>query len=205
MTKIRSFLQLSLLIIAATFSFGIAPSYAVDNSEQAALDFVKGTAEKGLTFLSNPSATQENKKQEFKKLLNNSFDMDTIGRFALGRYWNTASPAQQKEYSALFKKMVVEVYTQRFGDYKGQKFEVKSARPVGNGDALVTSFIIPTDGGDNIQVDWRVRNKNGAMKIVDVLVSGVSMSVTQRSDFSSVIQQGGGKIDVLIDYLRKKA
>jgi phospholipid transport system substrate-binding protein len=131
--------------------------------------------------------------------------MDTIGRFALGRYWNTASPAQQKEYSALFKKMVVEVYTQRFGDYKGQKFEVKSARPVGNGDALVTSFIIPTDGGDNIQVDWRVRNKNGAMKIVDVLVSGVSMSVTQRSDFSSVIQQGGGKIDVLIDYLRKKA
>jgi phospholipid transport system substrate-binding protein len=101
--------------------------------------------------------------------------------------------------------MVVNVYTQRFGDYKGQKFEVKSARPVGNDDVLVSSFIVPTDGSDNIQVDWRVRNRGGSIKIVDVLVAGVSMSVTQRSDFSSVIQRGGGKLDVLIDYLKQKS
>ncbi|HAJ90272.1 MAG TPA: hypothetical protein DCM27_04565 [Rhodospirillaceae bacterium] len=131
--------------------------------------------------------------------------MEAIGRFTLGRYWNVATPAQQTEYQALFRKMVVNVYAQRFGDYKGQKFEVKSARPVGNEDVLVSSFIIPTDGSDNIQVDWRVRNRGGSFKIVDVLVAGVSMSVTQRSDFSSVIQRGGGKLDVLIDYLKQKS
>jgi phospholipid transport system substrate-binding protein len=100
--------------------------------------------------------------------------------------------------------MVVNDYTQRFGDYKGQKFQVKSARPVGNGDVLVSSEIIPTDGTEAIQVDWRVRPKSGTYKIVDVLVAGVSMSVTQRSDFSSVIQRGGGKVDVLINYLKQK-
>jgi phospholipid transport system substrate-binding protein len=174
-------------------------------NEQGALDFVKATAEKGLTFLSKPNSTEAEKTAEFKKLLNNSFDMDSIARFSLGRYWNTANAAQQKEYTALFKKMVVNVYTQRFGDYKGQKFEVKSARPVGNGDVLVMSHIIPTDGSDSIQVDWRVRNKAGTFKIVDVLVAGVSMSVTQRSDFSSVIQRGGGTIDVLINHLKQKS
>lgn len=174
-------------------------------NEQGALDFVKATAEKGLTFLSRPNSTEAEKTAEFKKLLNNSFDMDSIARFSLGRYWNTANAAQQKEYTALFKKMVVNVYTQRFGDYKGQKFEVKSARPVGNGDVLVMSQIIPTDGSDSIQVDWRVRNKAGTFKIVDVLVAGVSMSVTQRSDFSSVIQRGGGTIDVLINHLKQKS
>ncbi len=204
MSKMKSFLHLAIVMVAATLAF-TSTAHAIDNSEQAALDFVKATAEKGLTFLSQPNSTQEFKKQEFKKLLNNSFDMDTIARFSLGTYWNSSTPAQKKQYSDLFRKMVVNVYTERFGDYKGQKFEVKSARPVGNADALVTSYIVPTDGGDNIQVDWRVRNKNGVMKIVDVLVSGVSMSVTQRSDFSSVIQQGGGKIDVLIDYLKKKS
>lgn len=173
-------------------------------SEQAALNFVKATAEKGLTFLSKPNSTEAEKTAEFKALLNNSFDMDSIARFSLGRYWNTANAAQQKEYTALFRKMVVNVYTQRFGDYKGQKFEVKSARPVGNGDVLVMSHIIPTDGSDSIQVDWRVRNKAGTYKIVDVLVAGVSMSVTQRSDFSSVIQRGGGTIDVLINHLKQK-
>jgi phospholipid transport system substrate-binding protein len=186
----------------------LLPSLAIAqpaNTEQAAFDFVKATAEKGLTFLSRPNSTEAEKAAEFKTLLNNSFDMDSIAKFSLGRYWNTANPAQQKEYVALFKKMIVNVYTQRFGDYKGQQFEVKSARPVGNGDVLVMSQIIPTDGGDSIQVDWRVRNKAGTFKIVDVLVAGVSMSVTQRSDFSAVIQRGGGTIDVLINHLKQKS
>lgn len=183
----------------------VASAQAPTNNEQLALNFVKDTAEKGLTFLSKPNSSEEEKKAEFKKLLNSSFDMDSIGRFTLGRYWNVATPAQQTEYQALFRKMVVNVYAQRFGDYKGQKFEVKSARPVGNDDVLVSSFIVPTNGGDNIQVDWRVRNRGGALKVVDVLVAGVSMSVTQRSDFSSVIQRGGGKLDVLIDYLKQKS
>ena len=49
----------------------------------------------------------------------------------------------------------------------------------------------------------RVRERGGSMKILDVIVEGVSMSVTQRSDFSSVIQRGGGNVDVLLDHLRK--
>lgn len=198
---------LSTLAVAVTVLFGaaIVPAHADAASEQAALDFVKATVERGLTFLSKPNSTEDEKKAEFKSLLNSSFDMDSIGRFSLGRYWNTATPNQQKEYMALFRKMVINVYAQRFGDYKGQKFEVKSVRPVGGSDALVTSYIIPTDGTENVQVDWRVRNKGGSMKIVDVYVAGVSMSVTQRSDFASVIQQGGGKIDVLIKYLKDKS
>lgn len=198
----KSFLQLAFIALSAIFF--ASPSYAADSSEQEAVNFVKSTAERGLSFLSKPDSTMDEKKEEFRKLLGGSFDMDTIARFSLGRYWNTASANQQKEYTALFRKMVVNVYAQRFGEYKGQKFEVKSARPVGNGDFLVTSVIVPVDGGDNIQVDWRVRNKGGTNKIVDVLVAGVSMGVTQRADFASVIQQGGGKIDSLLKYLKER-
>lgn len=169
---------------------------------QGAFKFVQDTAERGLKFLSNPNADTAVKKQEFKKLLDNNFDLDTIGRFALGTYWRSATPAQQKEYLTLFRRMVVDVYTARFNDYKGQKFEAKSFRAVSQTDTLVTSYIIPADGSQNIQVDWRVRNKGGSYKIVDVLVSGVSMSVTQRSDFASVIQRGGGNVDVLLQHLR---
>lgn len=205
--KIAALLVLGSFVMPAAQAADATPVAvkAPANNEQLALNFVKDTAEKGLTFLSKPNSSEDEKKAEFKKLLNSSFDMEAIGRFTLGRYWNVATPAQQTEYQALFRKMVVNVYAQRFGDYKGQKFEVKSARPVGNEDVLVSSFIIPTDGSDNIQVDWRVRNRGGSFKIVDVLVAGVSMSVTQRSDFSSVIQRGGGKLDVLIDYLKQKS
>lgn len=209
----KNFPKVAILLLLGFLAFPVqaadlvavtAAPQSSNQNEQVALNFVKDTAEKGLTFLSKPNSSDEEKKAEFKKLLNSSFDMESIGRFTLGRYWNVATPAQQKEYQALFRRMVVNVYAQRFGDYKGQKFEVRSARPVGNSDVLVSSFIVPTDGSDDIQVDWRVRNRDGAIKIVDVLVAGVSMSVTQRSDFSSVIQRGGGKLDVLIDYLKQK-
>ncbi len=193
-----------LFLFAGILGFQTSASYAA-GSEAGALQFVKSTAEDGLKFLSNPKSTQEQKRAEFKKLLNNSFDLETIGRFSLGRYWNQATDTQKKEYLALFKKMVIDVYTGRFSDYKGQKFEVTTARAIGNADTLVSSQIIPTDGGENIQVDWRVRNKGSGFKIVDVYVAGVSMGVTQRSDFSSVIQKGGGNVDVLINHLKTKS
>lgn len=170
--------------------------------QQGAFNFVQSTAEKGLKFLSNPESTMDVKKQEFRKLLDNSFDLDTIGRFALGRYWNTATPAQQKDYLTQFRRMVVDVYAARFGDYKGQQFQAKSFSPINQTDTKVTSFIVPANGGENIQVDWRVRYKNGGYKIVDVIVSGVSMSATQRADFASVIQRGGGNVDALISQLK---
>ncbi len=53
-------------------------------------------------------------------------------------------------------------------------------------------------------VDWRVRQVGGGYKVVDILVEGVSMALTQRSDFASVIQRGGGDIEVLLEQLRQK-
>lgn len=184
-----------------------APAHAdmlVDVSAKGGAQlFIDNMAGRAIEFLGNSSMSQDAKRQQFEKLLRESFDMDTIGRFALGRYWKTATDAQKKEYMTLFRRMIVDVYSGRFSDYKGQKFETRGARPEGEKDTLVTSFIIPGDGPE-IQVDWRVRHKDGRYRIVDVIVEGVSMSVTQRSDFAAVIQRGGGDIGVLLNHLRSK-
>lgn len=164
--------------------------------------FIDGMAQRAVDFLAKTTMSQDQKAVEFRNLLQDSFDLETIGRFALGRYWNTATPDQRKEYQNLFRDMVVKVYSSRFKEYQGQKVETRSHRTDANGDVIVTSFIVPETGAE-IQVDWRTRNKNGKWKIVDVIVEGVSMSVTQRSDFSSVIQRGGGDMKVLLDYLKK--
>ncbi len=166
--------------------------------------FIDSMAQRGLGFLVDEKLSTDAKASKFKDLLEDSFDMNTIARFALGRYWRTASDAQKKEYMDLFKKMIVTVYTARFNDYEGQKFETRSVRQDGDKDAIVSSFLVP-DNGSEVQIDWRVRKKNGSYQVIDVMVEGVSMSVTQRSDFSSVIQRGGGNIDVLLEHLRQQA
>ena len=100
--------------------------------------------------------------------------------------------------------MVVNVYAQRFQDYSGQGFQVLDSRFDGEKDTLVLSKIVP-ESGPEISVDWRVRYKKSGYKVIDVIVEGVSMSVSHRSDFSAVIQRGGGRVDSLIKHLEKQA
>ncbi len=176
--------------------------FVVTDDGQKAQSFIDNMGMTAIAFLSNKSLSQSQKENEFRNLLKDSFDMKTIGRFAMGRYWKGASVSQKKEYLKLFEKMIVEVYTARFNDYKGQKLDVISSRPDGSKDYLVNSNIVP-NSGSKIKVDWRVRNTNGEYKIIDVIIEGVSMSLTQRSDFSSVIQRGGGNVEILLSHLRK--
>jgi phospholipid transport system substrate-binding protein len=168
-----------------------------------AKSFVQSVTDRGIGFLGSSDLSHDQRKAEFSKLLSDSFDMKTIARFSLGRYWKSASKDQQKEYLNLFEKMIIEVYSQRFSDYQGEKIEVNQVRQETERDVLVTTFIVPASGPE-IQVDWRVRYKNGDYKIVDIVVEGVSMALTQRADFASVIQRGGGQMDVLLAHLRKK-
>lgn len=162
--------------------------------------FVEGMAERAVAFLADESITTAQQKEEFRKLLNTSFDMNKIARFALGRYWRTASKDQQDEYLDLFKAMVLNVYSSRFRDYGGQTFDVTNSRSEGEKDVIVSSVI--KGGNQNVNVDWRVRYNRGSYKVIDVIIAGVSMGLTQRSDFSSVIQRGGGDVSVLIVHLR---
>lgn len=218
-------LTLSLLATAAVFSVFAVRAHAFDAAQpksekperssiipvaeksdaslQNAKTFVDSLASKGIAFWENTEISDAERASEWRTLLQSSFDMSTIGKFVLGQYWKQATPAQQKEYLSLFQDMIVRVYSQRFGEYKGQKLEITNARPEGKYDILVNSFVVP-ESGQKISVDWRVREKGGSYKVVDIVVEGVSMALTHRSDFASVIQRGGGDIEVLLQHLRQK-
>ncbi len=193
-------MALSLPLYAYQHQHSIIPVAGQTNGDQAK-SMIDKMGKKAISFLSNESLSLSGKEKKFRQLLRTSFDMGTIGRFALARNWKVATQGEKKEYQRLFESLVVKVYSSRFNDYKGEGFDVVSFRDAGKKDVLVTSYIVPASGS-KVKIDWRVRNKNGQYKIIDVIIEGVSMSVTQRSDFASVIQRGGGKVEVLLAHLR---
>lgn len=172
-----------------------------DQQLNKAQDFVQKVAEEGIGFLRNADLTQEQRVQSFETFLSKHFDMRSIGRFALGTYWRLASKAQRSEYLDLFEVNVLRLYSGRFSEYKDQHVEVRKARKEGKLDTVVTSYVV-APGQPDIKLDWRLRKRNGQYKIIDVIVAGVSMAMTQRADYSSVIQRGGGKVEVLLKHLR---
>lgn len=187
----------------------VAPSAFINISgttrtSNASEQLIQNMGDEAEGLLANGSMTDAQRRAALRELLVNNFDLQTIGRFVLGRYWRQFSDEQRREYFRLFEDMIVSVYSERFDEYSGQDLVVKDSRPSGDKDMIVSSVIKANGSGQDIQVDWRVRRKNdGAYKIIDVVVEGVSMSVTQRSDFSSVIQRGGGRPEVLLQHLRK--
>jgi phospholipid transport system substrate-binding protein len=151
------------------------------------------------------AGSEADRERQFRALFEEGVDVPEISRFVLGPYWRTATDAQRAEFTKLFETYVVHAYSVRFNAYAGQQLKVGSARPEGDNASLVQSQIaLPSGGQPPVRVDWRVSGHGNAYKISDVTVEGVSMALTQRQEFASVIQRGGGQLDALLKVLREK-
>ena len=167
--------------------------------------FVKNLGDHAIRVLTVKDISEAEREDRFRSLLREGFDVRRIGRFVLGRYARGVKKESIDEYLGLFEDLIVATYAARFTEYSGQRFVIKRvAKPKKRGDSIVMSEINPGDGGPSIRVDWQVNTKDKNFKIVDVRVEGVSMSVTQREEFTTVIRNNGGKVDALISILRKK-
>jgi phospholipid transport system substrate-binding protein len=175
-----------------------------DMAEQAS-KFIANLAEEAVNALTEPGISREERETRFRKLLNEHFAVNTIGEWVLGRYWRTATLEQRKEYLSLFEQMLVVTYVTRFQRYSGETLNVqKTLVDEKSGDAMVFSELKSRDGQAVASVGWRLRSKGNSFKVVDVLVEGVSMGQTQRSEFASVIRRHGGEIEGLLAEMRER-
>jgi len=147
---------------------------------------------------------QSERLTRFRELFHADFDGPGIARFVLGRYWRSASEQEQQEFLRLFEDYVVFVYGTRLSNFNGETFKVRSSRTDESG-TVVSSDIVGPSGDAPIKVDWRLITDKGAFKINDVVIEGISMLVTQRSEFASVIQRHGGQVGGLLTMMRERA
>ncbi|MEO3434333.1 ABC transporter substrate-binding protein [Inquilinus sp. CAU 1745] len=188
-------------IAALLLMVSAAPAAAAD--DQGARDFIAELGDQTIEILRQPDLDAEQSVAQFREVFREGFDVPTVARFVLGRYWNVATPEQQQEYLQLFEQMVLETYARRFVEYSGETFTVTGARPAGESDVMVESRIVRPDGPP-VNVAWRVREREDGFQIIDVVVEGVSMSVTQRNEFASVIQRNGGQVEALLQAMRNQ-
>jgi phospholipid transport system substrate-binding protein len=184
-----------IVFVLIAFAFG---SVAQATNKAGASKFVSDLSNQALGALEANGVPLDQKEKKVRQILSTNFDLNLIGRYVLGAAWRKATADQRSQYQTLFKEFVLRTYSRRFGGYSGQKFVVTGAKPIGKKDILVSTKI-SRPSGPPILAGWRVREKNGAHKILDVVVAGVSMVVTQRSEFRAVIsKQGvGGLIETL--------
>jgi len=129
-------------------------------------------------------------------------DFEEATRLAVGRGWAQATPEQRKKLVTEFRNMLVRTYSNAITAYEGQTMKVMPVR-MNPGDTDVTvhnQFIRP--GGKPVLLDYSMRKTDSGWKIYDIVVEGVSLVLTYRSEFDAVVKQEG--IDGLIKRLAQK-
>ncbi len=198
----RTVLLLSSVLLVLAMMAAMARSPLADEGQEAA-NFVRGFSDRSLAMLSDETLDSEARTQAFRRLLTAGFHLEAIGRFVLGRHWRRASESERAEFGLLFEDYIVASYARQLSEYGGEQLVVQGGRPKGKSGAIVSSRIIPPQG-EPIRVEWRLRRGTEGWRIIDVVVEGVSMAVTHRSEFSSVIASRGGTVGGLLDVLRSK-
>ncbi len=132
------------------------------------------------------------------------FDFATILQASIGPAWATLPQDQQQMLIQAFRRYTVSSYVNNFNSYNGQQIRVLSPpTPVGNGEMIVKTEIIPTSG-DRHELDYVMRQGHDGWRIVDVLADGaISQVAVQRSDFRRLLAQGGAP--ALAESLRRKS
>ena len=181
----RDFATLSVACVTVSRS-----AFAQDwrNSPNA---LVEKFAEKGITDILGAAISQREKADRFRVLFKDFFDIPSIGRFVLARFARTASAEENEKFAMLFEDVIVYTWSRRFGEYKGQTLKVKDNTPDGNDGALVNSYILDNDS-PSCAVAWRLRKRAAGYRVVDIIIEGVSMAITYRQEYSTIIQQNGG-------------
>ena len=162
--------------------------------------FVQGIGDQVVKVLQQ-NLPREKTGEQLNAIWLEAFDVDGIGRAVLGKNWKKATDEQRKAYMELFPKYVAKLYAIQFSDYSGETFVVKGSRPLSDGSTIVNAEI-DRPNGDPIKLDFIVKNGAQGPKVTDVKVEGVSLLVTKRSEFDSVVAQKG--IDGLIQAIRQK-
>ncbi len=153
-----------------------------------------------LNWVLNNERRPDSEGAVLRDLIRVGFDLDVTSQFVIGRFWGRAKAEQRAEFKDLFTEYLVNTYATRFEQYRIGTLTVVASNRVAGGDFLVqTTIDRPIDTAN---VVWRVRSWNGEYRIIDILIDGISLALTHRSEFASVIQRDD--FEKLLQILRKR-
>lgn len=191
--RIVVFLLVPLLIASTVRAQQGAPSEVVERLHDTLIMVMRDADRLGY----------QGRLQHLHGVLDRVYDYGEMARVASGSHWRNFSPDERRRVVQAFANMSAATYASRFDSYSGEGFQTLGVRDAPGNAALVQTALV-RPGGENVRLDYLVRPGDRGWSIVDVFyMGGISEVANQRSQFLSVLKQGGA--EHLIALLNQKA
>ena len=161
--------------------------------------FVSTFTEDAISILSNDTINDSVKTKAFTSLVMSSIDLSLISKFVLARSWKESSDDQKQRYLIAFKDYFVNSYANKLDQYSGEKIAIIDSEEAGK-YVIVNSNIV-REGTDTLKINlkWRLLNRDGQIKIIDLNIEGISLIIAQREEFQSFLANNNYDLDKLIE------
>ena len=166
-------------------SFIVLLSFTVNANE--AKNWLNKEIDIIISAYQNNSLPNENKFLMVENTINNNFAGTGIAKFVAGKSWNSASKEVKIEYIKLFKRHLALNISSMMQGYSDQKYQLTNSSYDEKNKVTLIDMEIFSDTG-SIQVTWRVKKSKDRFFVIDLLVADISLVVTKRSEFNSMLK-----------------
>jgi phospholipid transport system substrate-binding protein len=133
---------------------------------------------------------------QFAQIFQAYADAPTIARYSLGADARAATPDQLARYTQAFSNYVARKYGSRFREFIGGDVVVEDARAVPNGVEVQTTAIFVNEAP--FRVDFWVSEATGSPRFFNIIIEGVNMLLSERTEVQAMLDQRGGDLERLI-------
>jgi len=166
------------------FCFFLYPLSAIANEAES---WLKKEIDKIIFAYQTDNLPNENRFLMIEQTINNNFAGAGIAKFVAGKSWNGASKETKKEYIKLFKRHLALSIASLMQGYSNQNYDLVSSRYDKKNQVTLINMDISSETGI-IQVTWRVKKSKERFFVIDLLVADISLVVTKRSEFNSMLK-----------------
>ncbi|MCF6338836.1 MAG: ABC transporter substrate-binding protein [Gammaproteobacteria bacterium] len=119
------------------------------------------------------------------------FDFERMSSWVLGKYWRKASDDEKTRFAQEFRTLLVRTYAKALNDNFDKQIDMLASRKRKDGKQVTVRTEIQQSGGFPIPISYKMHMKDGAWKIFDVGVDGISLVANYRSSFAKEIRKDG--------------
>ena len=165
-------------------------------------DSLKGTLDRIIEVLNDPSLKTPDKENERKdillKLIKERFDEEAFARRALGAHWKKRTKEEKQEFVEIFSDLLESTYLKKIDDYlaKAGSFSGKSIlylKETVKGRYVVVATKVITGQDTQIPIHYLFRNNQGNWIATDIAIEGVSLVKNYRAQFKEILSRSSFK------------
>jgi phospholipid transport system substrate-binding protein len=153
-------------------------------------DLVAKTVDEVLAILKDKSLSPEQRRDRITEIAYQRFDFPTMSKLVLAKYWKRFDAGQREEFMKEFKDFLAHRYGDRIDRYEQERVEIVGERSAAGGDAIVATRILRRNA-EAVAVEYRLRSREGAWRVIDVKIEGISLVSNYRDQFHEVLSHGG--------------